>query len=225
MVKYMDGKDWDASCFSKDFGFSESSKPHKMGKAQLEPVDDDGTYVNSSRKSHRAKAKKPVQEFALGGDVAPPAPGAMSGPMAGGTPPGDSMAGALGRASVTMPAADMMHTARQLVGLGRMQGAAAASRGVHPSQVQPSMVKPPMTRPPTNPAGVQTPMADGGHFIKDAVKHPGRMQRGAKREGVSTHAYMEEHAHDSGSLGSAARLGLRLTSGDLKPHRGSKRKG
>ena len=69
---------------------------------------------------------------------------------------------------------------------------------------------------PRPPGGITA--ADGG-FIKGAVKHPGRMQEGAKREGVSTHRYMEEHEGSKGSLGAAARLGLRLTGGDLAPHR------
>lgn len=49
------------------------------------------------------------------------------------------------------------------------------------------------------------------NFIAKAVKHPGRMKRAAKRAGMSTRAYEEKHAHDAGSLGAAARLGLRLT--------------
>lgn len=48
-------------------------------------------------------------------------------------------------------------------------------------------------------------------WISKAIKHPGRMQNAAKRAGMSTHAYMEKHKGDSGSLGSAARLGLRLS--------------
>jgi hypothetical protein len=52
-------------------------------------------------------------------------------------------------------------------------------------------------------------MAD--HWIKRAIKHPGRMKQAAKRAGMSTHAYMEKHKHSSGSLGSAARLGLSLS--------------
>lgn len=48
-------------------------------------------------------------------------------------------------------------------------------------------------------------------WIKSAIHHPGRMKRAAAKAGVSTHEYMEEHKGDSGSLGSAARLGLRLS--------------
>lgn len=47
-------------------------------------------------------------------------------------------------------------------------------------------------------------------FIAKAIKHPGREKAAAKKAGVSTHTYMEEHQHDKGSAGAAARLGLRL---------------
>lgn len=63
-------------------------------------------------------------------------------------------------------------------------------------------------------------MAAKGGFIKDAVTRPGRMTRAAKRAGVSTHEYMESHKHSSDpSLRAAANLGLRLTGGDLSPHK------
>lgn len=48
-------------------------------------------------------------------------------------------------------------------------------------------------------------------WISGAIKHPGRMKRAAARAGMSTHAYMEKEKGASGSLGSAARLGLRLS--------------
>ena len=47
-------------------------------------------------------------------------------------------------------------------------------------------------------------------WIAGSIKHPGRMKRAAKRAGESTHEYMEDHKHDSGSLGAAAREGLTL---------------
>lgn len=48
-------------------------------------------------------------------------------------------------------------------------------------------------------------------FIQRAIKRPGRMKRGAKRAGMSTHAYMEKEKHSSDpSMRSAANLGLRL---------------
>lgn len=68
------------------------------------------------------------------------------------------------------------------------------------------------------PTGAMPGMKKGG-FINGAIKHPGRMKEGAAREGVSTHRYMEEHKASPGSLGQAARLGLRMTGGDLSPRR------
>jgi hypothetical protein len=49
------------------------------------------------------------------------------------------------------------------------------------------------------------------HWISGAIRHPGRMKRAAARAGESTQAYMRQHAGDKGSLGAAARLGLRLS--------------
>lgn len=48
-------------------------------------------------------------------------------------------------------------------------------------------------------------------WIKKAIKHPGVEKAAAKRAGMSTHAYMEKHKHDSGKAGARARLGLRLS--------------
>ncbi len=56
-------------------------------------------------------------------------------------------------------------------------------------------------------------------FIKGAIKHPGRMKNLAKEHGVSTHQEMENDKNKPGGLGAAARLGLRLTGGDLSPHK------
>lgn len=48
------------------------------------------------------------------------------------------------------------------------------------------------------------------NWIKSAIKHPGAERRAAARAGMSTHAYMQKHANDSGKSGARARLGLRL---------------
>ncbi len=48
-------------------------------------------------------------------------------------------------------------------------------------------------------------------WIQKAIKHPGAEKAAAKRAGLSTHAYMEKHKHDSGKSGARARLGLRLS--------------
>jgi len=56
---------------------------------------------------------------------------------------------------------------------------------------------------------------DGGapkkKWIQGAIKHPGAEKRAAARAGKSTHEYMEEHKHDSGTAGRRARLGLALS--------------
>ncbi len=48
-------------------------------------------------------------------------------------------------------------------------------------------------------------------WIASAIKHPGVEKAAAKRAGMSTHAFMEKHAHDAGKSGQRARLGLRLS--------------
>lgn len=47
-------------------------------------------------------------------------------------------------------------------------------------------------------------------WIKGAIKHPGVFKEAAERAGKSTHEFAEEHKHDSGKLGSRARLALTL---------------
>lgn len=49
------------------------------------------------------------------------------------------------------------------------------------------------------------------HFIQNAIKHPGAEKRAAAKAGMSTHAFMEKHKHDSGTAGHRARLGLTLS--------------
>lgn len=49
------------------------------------------------------------------------------------------------------------------------------------------------------------------NWIQGSIRRPGRMKNAAKRAGVSTHSYMEEHKGDSGSLGAAAREGITLS--------------
>jgi len=49
------------------------------------------------------------------------------------------------------------------------------------------------------------------HWIQGAIKHPGVEKAAAKKAGMSTHAYMEEHASSPGKAGARARLGLRLS--------------
>lgn len=54
-------------------------------------------------------------------------------------------------------------------------------------------------------------MAKKKNWIKSAIRHPGAEKRAAKKAGMSTHAYMEEHKNSPGKAGSRARLGLRLS--------------
>lgn len=61
-------------------------------------------------------------------------------------------------------------------------------------------------------------------FIATAIKRPGRERKAAARAGMSTHAYMEKHQHDSGSGGAAARLGLRLEAMHHSQHKVAKEK-
>lgn len=61
-------------------------------------------------------------------------------------------------------------------------------------------------------------------FIKGAIKHPGRETERAKEAGRSVHAQMEHDKHSKNkSLRSAANLGIRLTGGDLSPHKSKSR--
>lgn len=57
-------------------------------------------------------------------------------------------------------------------------------------------------------------------FIKSAIKHPGRETERAKEHGISTHEQMVRDSHSTDpSLRGAGNLGLRLTGGDLSPHK------
>lgn len=81
----------------------------------------------------------------------------------------------------------------------------------------------PMPRPTHDKDGVSNSedgYANGGKFIKSVIKHPGRMKNLAKKHDVSVHQEMEHDKHSSSpSLRSAANMGLRLTGGDLSPHK------
>ena len=52
---------------------------------------------------------------------------------------------------------------------------------------------------------------DEANWIAKAIKKPGVEKAAAKKAGMSTHAYMEKHKHDSGKAGKRARLGLTLS--------------
>ena len=149
----------------------------------------------------------------------------------------------LSRATISMPAEDAGRLARNLVNTGaRMsqgntsRNLANATRGLPAADRDPSYPAPLAAQAPTGgplagvpgasplgdagaggpPLAASVPAHAKGGFLKSAIKHPGRMKEGAAHEGVSTHAYMTEHEHDPGSLGSAARLGLRLSGGEFR---------
>jgi hypothetical protein len=175
------------------------------------------------------------------GNAAPPGPAPAAGPMARAPAPmaprpsplaQGAEPGPLANASVTMPVHDAARLAHGLVQAGRVGGIrqaignAAAARGAAAARMAalaPGAAGSPVAAAPAPVAQQGVPaMAKGGKFIQGAISHPGRMQRGAKREGVSAHQYMEEHKDSPGSLGQAARFGLRLTGGDLSPRRKKK---
>jgi hypothetical protein len=126
-------------------------------------------------------------------------------------------AGTAPAATPPMPASNTIPggTRGGLHGGGRVRRAMGGPMPM-PQQMPPGAMARPMPTAGGMP-GVMPGMKEGGHFIQGAIKHPGRMKRGAAREGVSTHEYMEEHKDSPGSLGNAARLGLRMTGGDLSP--------
>ncbi|MGH2612255.1 MAG: hypothetical protein ACRDFB_04305 [Rhabdochlamydiaceae bacterium] len=53
-------------------------------------------------------------------------------------------------------------------------------------------------------------MAHSKNWIKDSIKHPGRVKRAAKRAHETVHAYAEAHKHDRGKMGDADREALTL---------------
>jgi len=49
------------------------------------------------------------------------------------------------------------------------------------------------------------------NWISKAISHPGALKRSAKKAGMSTHAFAEEHKGSSGTVGKRARLALTLS--------------
>lgn len=63
-------------------------------------------------------------------------------------------------------------------------------------------------------------MAKKKHWIKKAVKHPGREIERAKEHGITTRQQLERDAHsDNPSLEAAGNLGLRFEKGIGKKHK------
>ena len=201
------------------------------------PSDKNGQDIATGTIDHLQDSSKPAMgghmtgEYRRGGRVhkamggaMPTAPGPAPGPVGAAGPSPDPMSAAT--ISIPVPAAKKMAQGLMQVGhkIGSQQtilglaNAARARMGGAGGMAPPAAARAPISAPqPARTPGVPA-MAKGG-FIKDAIHHPGRMKEGAAREGVSTHKYMEEHKHSPGSLGAAARMGLRLTGGDLSPRR------
>ena len=193
--------DYQTAARRADYEASYGEPARAMAGAQIGHDTDGGgdQYAGHARGGRIRRAQ--------GGAVVPP--GIQGAPAAPGTAPGTQ--NPMAHATITMPLSDAAQGAARLIQSGRQAGARQTMGALAQAA----------RRPPQAPAAPAA-MKEGGHFIQKAVRHPGRMQHGAAREGVSTHAYMEEHKHDPGSLGDAARLGLRMTGGDLSPR---KRKG
>lgn len=175
-----------------------------------------------------------------GGGASPAMPGGspMGSPMPG---PGPA-AGALGAGGggggappppPTIPTGQAVRAAAGAFKLGAQAGAkgmqaqggvpASPRAGMPQARGQAGMVRRvPRTAPPAVPQPQMSgaPMKEGGKFIQHAIHHPGRMKNLAEEHGVSTHEEMEHDKHSSDpSLRSAANLGLRMTGGDLSPHK------
>ncbi len=172
-------------------------------------------FSGSATKSHpQGHAKGGPVRKAMGGPQRP-----MGVPAAPAVPPGNTA-----EPTISMPASTAMRMGKGLVQAGALQGAKAAA--AHLAGGPAAAPRPPMPLPApaaaAPPGGGMAGMAKGG-FIKKAIKHPGRETERAQRTGRSVHEQMEHDKHSNDpSLRGAANLGLRLTGGDLKPH---KRKG
>jgi hypothetical protein len=197
MVKYL--KDGESFSFSRDFGFHGSAETPRHG----EPM-------------HKAHGGT-VQHKAMGGPAQMPQQPVQE-------------------PTISMPVSTAQRMAKGIALAGAQQGAAALARtaraGGRPGLAGPTVGGPlsgapqrPNVAPMAAPGapGTPVPMKKGGHFIQKAVKHPGRMTELAKRHGISTHEEMVRDSHSKDpSLRSAANLGLRMTGGDLSPHKRKK---
>jgi hypothetical protein len=124
--------------------------------------------------------------------------------------------------TVSMPMSTAQKMAGNIARMGAQQGAkAAVAQARMPAPRRPPVAQIGAAGAPVAPGG---PLAAAkGGFIKGAIHRPGRETERAHESGRSVHEQMEHDKHSSDpSLRSAANLGLRLTGGDLKPHRGRK---
>lgn len=200
MVRYL--KDNESFSFPKDFGFHGSAEPNHG-----EPM----------HKAHGGTVRK-----AVGGPIAAQQPQAQQ---------------PVQEPTISMPVSTAQRMAKGIAMAGAQQGAAALARtaqrpGGHPGLGGPT-VGGPLSATPQRPnvapmaapgaAGTPVPMKKGGHFIQGAIKHKGRETERAHASGRSVHEQMEHDSHSKDpSLRSAANLGLRMTGGDLSPHKRKK---
>ena len=200
MVRYL--KDNESFSFPKDFGFHGSAEPHHG-----EPL-------------HKAHGGK-VQHKAMGGPAQPQ----------------QQQQQPVQEPTISMPVSTAQRMAKGIALAGAQQGAAALARSAQRPGARPGLGGPtvggplsaapqranvaPMAAPAA--AGTPVPMKKGGHFIQGAIKHKGRETERAHASGRSVHQQMEHDSHSKDpSLRSAANLGLRMTGGDLSPHKRKK---
>lgn len=181
-----------------------------MGVKYLKPGEDFGSSHFPKEMGFTESAK-----MAHGGHVERKA---MGGPA--GTPP-------VQEPTISMPMSTAQRMAGNIAKVGAQQGArAVAAQARMPGPRRPPVAQigaPGQAVPPGGPLSGAAAMAKGGKFIASAIKHPGKETERAHASGRSVHEQMEHDSHSSNpSLRAAGNLGLRLTGGDLKPHRGRK---
>lgn len=221
MVKYLKpGQDFSADHFPKEFGFRGSAVgPRSHPRIETDPYDD---QLAGPKRNVREPVNPSPRRLAVGGPAVPP-----GGPPPVTAPPGGALgalsqpaAGQTQEPTISMPMSTAKQMASHLIQTGALHGAAAAGQAIQRHAAQRRMPQQRMPQPAPAAAPPPAGMAEGGKFIQGAIKHKGRETRRAKAAGRSVHDQMEHDTHSSDpSLRSAANLGLRLTKGDLSPHR------
>jgi hypothetical protein len=223
-VKYLKaGQDFH---FPSEFGFSGSNvAPRSHPRIEPDPYDDG---LAGPKRNVREPIKPSPQRLAVGGPAMPQGAPPPAGPPPGQPPMSGGVLGALTHGApggqeptISMPVSSAIQAAQNLVQTGAKHGAAAAGQAVmqHFARHRPPMVAPSGPPAAAPPQGAPA-MAKGGKFIQGAIKHKGRETQRAKAAGRSVHDQMEHDKHSNDpSLRGAANLGLRLTGGDLSPHR------
>lgn len=147
------------------------------------PEEERNAYVDLQRPPDDGQAHArggPIRR-AVGGPIIPGRPGApqmgampagVPGPAQGGQ--GGQGGGPLSHATITMPVNDAARAVAGAVRLGHGLGQRQAMQGGGMPQVPGQM----MTQGQGMPPGAAAPaMAEGGHFIQGAIKHPGALHR------------------------------------------------